>query len=227
MVIKCKPFAAGAAALAAFCASPAAAQEAGDIQIKLWGTAVLPDGSIDEVKTDNLGLPAGSDTRADDNYVPTFAFEFFVSDAISAETYCCVTSHDVYGTGPIDGAEIVRDALIIPATVTVKLHGDLGGGFKPYVGAGPTWFIVLDEKPGQTMQDLGAASMDFDGGFGFALQAGFDFMPGDGNLGLNVDAKRYFVDLDAQFFDESGAALLETKHSVDPWVVSAGLAWRM
>lgn len=216
----------GALLAAGTVATPALAQD-GQIQLKLLGSGVLPDGKINKVKTDNLGLPADSQTKADDNYVPTFAFEFFLTPEISAETYCCTTQHDVDGTGALDGAGIVSDALIIPATVTVKYHADLGGGFKPYVGAGPAWFIFLDEKPGATMQALGATSMDFDGGWGFALQAGLDYYIGDSGLGLTLDAKKYWVDVDAQFYDDSKSLLLETEHSVDPWVVSAGLAWRM
>ena len=67
-----------ASALALPLATPATAQEAGDIQIKGFVTGVLPDGEIDEVTTDGIGLPAGSQTEATDSVVPTVAVEYFV-----------------------------------------------------------------------------------------------------------------------------------------------------
>jgi outer membrane protein len=44
-------------------------------------------------------------------------------------------------------------------------------------------------------------------------------------LGLSLDAKKYFMDTTAHFF-AGNAEVLTTKHSLDPWVVSAGLAYR-
>ena len=65
-----------AATVLAALSAPAAAQDrTGDIQVKLLGTAVLPDGSIDAVNRDDVGLPAGTDTAANDNYVPTLPVE--------------------------------------------------------------------------------------------------------------------------------------------------------
>ena len=50
-------------------AAPAAAQdEKGDVQVKVLGTAVLPDGNITAVNTDIINLPANLQTEANDNY---------------------------------------------------------------------------------------------------------------------------------------------------------------
>ncbi len=55
-------------------ATPAQAQDRqGSIQVKLLATGVLPDGKIKSVETDIVGLPANTQTRANDNYVPTVA----------------------------------------------------------------------------------------------------------------------------------------------------------
>jgi len=52
-------------------ATPAAAQDDhGKVQVKLLGTAVLPDGKITAVNVDTVGLPAGTQTEANDNVVP-------------------------------------------------------------------------------------------------------------------------------------------------------------
>lgn len=70
-------------------AAPAAAQDAGTIQVKGFVTGVLPDGEITEVITDGIGLPAGSQVRATDSVVPTVAVEYFLSPQFSLETICC------------------------------------------------------------------------------------------------------------------------------------------
>lgn len=217
----------GAVSLAAAAMLPGVAYaEAGTIQAKLLGTLVAPDASITEVKVDNIGLPAGSDTAANDNFIPTIAIEYFVTDNISLETIAGLTQHDVDGTGAIGGLETVSDAKILPATLTVKYHfGDVGG-FKPYIGAGPTYFVFIDEQPGTALRGFGADRLQLNDKFGVALQAGFDLPIGDSGLGLSVDAKRYFLRTDASWTDATGAELLRTRHEIDPWVVSAGLSFR-
>lgn len=206
-------------------ASPAVAQSAGDIQVKGFVTAVLPDGEITTVERDAIGLPAGSQTEATDAYVPTVALEYFLSPNVSVETICCVTPHDVEGSGALAGAALVDDAIILPATVTAKYHLPLANGFKPYVGAGITHFFIFDEQVGRDAAALGATDVDLSDEFGFVLQAGFDVPLNDRGLGFSVDAKRYFVDTTATFRAGSATAL-QTEHALDPWVVSAGLAWR-
>jgi outer membrane protein len=219
-------FFSGTVAALALAASPASAQEAGDIQLKLFATAVLPDGKITEVVNDGLGLPAGTQTAADDNYVPTIAAEYFVSPNFSLETICCVTQHDVDGRGALAGAGLVSNANIIPATLTAKYHFGEAGGIRPYVGAGPTYFIFIDEKPGATARTLGATSQRLNDHFGVALQAGVDIPVNDSGMSLSLDAKRYFLRTTARWFNAAGNEVLETRHRLDPWVLSAGIAFR-
>ena len=220
-----KPLLITASLLAVLAAAPVQAEErAGDIQIKVLGTAVLPDGEIDQVNVDIVGLPAGTDTAANDNVVPTIAIEYFVSDNFSIETICCLTQHDVDGVSGLPGAELVSNAQLIPATVTAKLHFDLGP-VKPYVGAGPTYFLWVSDKPGAATLPLGVTDTDLSDEFGLALQAGADIALNDNGLGLTVDAKRYFVGTTARWYVGNTLAI-ETEHNLDPWVVSAGLSWR-
>ncbi|WP_417621910.1 OmpW/AlkL family protein [Parasphingorhabdus sp.] len=216
---------AGVAAAMAMSGSAIAGSADGKIQVKVMGTLVAPDGKIKSIELDNIGLPAGTQTKADDNFVPTIAAEYFFTPNISVETICCVTQHDVTGTGPLDGAGLVSDANIIPATLTAKYHLDTGSGFKPYIGAGPTYFIFIDEKAGATAQTLGATRQKMNDKVGFALQAGFDLPVNDKGLGLSVDAKRYFVTTTAHWY-AGQTEVLRTRHKIDPWVVSAGLAYR-
>ena len=221
---------AAAALVAAFTlASPAIAQGGetqGKWQVKLMGTAVLPDGKITEVDKDLVGLPGTLQTEASDNYVPTVAIEYFFSNNLSVETICCLTKHSVSGTTGLPGAELVADAHIIPATFTLKYHLNTGAGIKPYIGAGPTYFIFIDEKPGTAAVGLGADDFKLDNSFGVALQAGVDVPIGKSGLALSLDAKKYFLEASSAHWYVGETEVIATQHKLDPWVLSAGLAYR-
>lgn len=221
-----KVLTAAACAGLALAATPAMAQDqAGDIQIKVLGTAVLPDGEIDSVNVDLVGLPAGTDTKASDNYVPTIAIEYFVSENFSIETIAGTTQHDVDTvSGFPAGTELVSDALLLPATVTGKAHFN-AGGVKPYVGAGVAYFMWLSDKPGAATIPLGVTDTDLSDEFGFVLQAGVDIPVGESGYGVTFDAKRYFIDTTARWYAGNTLAI-ETEHNLDPWVLSAGVSYR-
>ena len=216
---------AAALAAATMLATPAQADDlAGKIQVKVLATGVLPDGKIDKVVTDGIGLPVGSQTEANDNVVPTVAVEYFASNNVSIETICCVTKHKVKGAGALAGADLVKDVLIVPATITLKYHMPLGP-IKPYVGVGPTLFIMLnDGKPDVDAVGLGATDVKLSSNVGVAVQGGVDIAMGEG-MGLSLDAKKYWVNTTAKFYAGSAVAL-ETKHKLDPWVVSGGIYFR-
>ena len=211
-------------------AGPVLAQErtqdrAGQVQVKLVGTAVLPDGKIDNVTIDRVGLPATLQTRADDNITPTIAIEYFITNAISVETIAGMTQHDVDASAGLQaGAELVADGKLIPATITAKYHFDLGG-VKPYIGAGPSYFLWVSQDPGAAVRPLGVTSTKLSNELGLALQAGVDVPLNDKGLALTLDAKRYFIGTTASWFVVN-TKVIETEHKLDPWVLSAGLAYR-
>lgn len=215
----------------AVAAAPAAAQEAGDIQVKLLGTAVLPDGKIKSIEGGTLDATVaglGVQTEANDNYVPTLAIEYFATPNVSIETICCMTAHHVNATAPaaLAGATLADEVHIIPATFTLKYHFGAPGGIRPYVGAGPTYFLFVKDRAGAgATAALGATRVQLDDTFGVALQAGVD-VPVNAAMGVTLDAKRYFLRPDAHFFDAAGTELLHTRHKLDPWVVSAGVSFR-
>ncbi|MET1754144.1 OmpW family outer membrane protein [Novosphingobium sp. RD2P27] len=214
------------AALAAAAATPAFATNAdGRLQVKVLATGVLPDGKIDDLKKNLVGIPAGSQTKANDNVVPTLAIEYYATPAVSVETICCFTQHHVNGAGPLAGTDIVDHVLILPATLTLKYHVNLGP-VRPYVGVGPSLFIIFDEKPGATARALGATRVKMSNELGLALQAGADVPVSDKGIGVTFDAKKYFMNTTAHFYTASGVEALETKHSLDPWVVSGGAYFR-
>ncbi len=216
-----------ALAAASLLSSPAlAGSQDGRWQIKVLGTGVLPDGEITELRNNAIGLPAGSQTKANDNVVPTLAVEYFFNPSVSVETICCLTQHKVGGAGPIAGTQIVDHVMILPATVTVKYHLNAGGGVKPYIGAGPTVFFYIDEKPGATTRALGGASLNLENQIGAVVQAGIDIPVNDKGLGISLDGKKYFVNTVLHVRNAAGAEVLQTKHRIAPWVISAGVSYR-
>ncbi len=215
--------AAGVTSLAVL-ASPVAAQDRkGDVQVKILATGVLPDGKITDLEVPLPGVTDGLQTEANDNYVPTVAVEYFFTDNFSIETICCLTQHDVDGTRGLPGAELVSDAMVIPATLTGKYHIDLGGA-KPYLGAGFTYFIWVDVDRGKDTIPLGVTKTSFSDEFGFVLQAGLD-VPINDKAAITLDAKRYWVDTTARWF-AGDTVVIKTEHELDPWVLSAGVALR-
>ncbi len=217
------------AALAATSAisSPAlAGNPDGKLQVKLLGNGVLVDGKITTVEKDLIGLPAGTQTDINDNVVPTLAVVYFATPNISVETICCLTQHHASGAGALpSSAGIVDHVMILPATVTLKYHLD-AGAIKPYVGAGPSVFFFIDEKPGATARTLGATRTHLDNRVGVALQAGVDIPVNDSGMGISLDAKKYFMKTKAHFYTPAGVEALTTEHKLDPWVLSAGISYR-
>lgn len=223
MILAAALVGANAMAAPAFAGSPD-----GKLQVKVLATGVLPDGKIDKVKSAlpavATALGANPGTKASDNVVPTVAVEYYATPNFSIETICCLTSHHVTGTGSVAGAELVNHVMILPATVTLKYHLD-AGPIRPYVGVGPTLFIVIDEKPGATARTLGVTSVKMSNSLGVALQGGVDIPLNETGMGVSLDAKRYFVKPSAKFFAGNTLAL-HTKHKLDPWVLSGGVYFR-
>jgi len=218
-----KLFALGAAGLALATFPTIAHAEAGDVQAKLLGTLVAPDGKITDLPVPLAGVTDGLQTKANDNFVPTVSIEYYFTDNFSVETICCMTQHDVDATTGLPGAELVSNAKVIPATLTAKYHFDLGS-VKPYVGAGPTYFLWVGEKPGADTLPLDVTDTTFSDELGLVLQAGLDIDVGKKGFGISFDAKRYFVDTKARWY-VGDALVIQTTHKLDPWVVSAGVSY--
>jgi outer membrane protein len=223
------------AAMAATTALAGTAQAAdgkpdGKIQIKLLATGVLPSGSLSSVN-DPHGLTAtggplhGLNTAANNNVTPTVAIEYFIVPSISVETIAGISSHHV--SSPALGVGVVDHAQVIPFTLTAKYHvvGVLPFGIKPYVGAGPTLFAWINDRPSAALQGLGVTRTKLSSELGAVVQAGFDVPVGHG-YSLNFDAKKYFVKTNAHFYTAALGDTLDASVRLNPWVISTGVAYR-
>ena len=210
----------------------------GKIQVKVLATAVLPSGSLNTVN-DPHGLTATgaplaglTSTTANNNVTPTVAIEYFVTPNVSLETIAGISSHHV--TSPsLGGAGLVDNAQVIPFTLTAKYHfvGVLPAGIKPYVGAGATLFAWINDRPSTLLASGGVTGVPpitrtkLSSNVGGVVQAGLDVPVGHG-YSLSLDAKKYFVNTDAHFYTAALGDSLDAKVRLNPWVVSAGVAYR-
>jgi outer membrane protein len=104
-----------------------------------------------------------------------------------------------------------------PMTATLHYHFTGLGRFQPYIGAGPTFMHVFDQKDGIMSQ------LRVDDAFGFAVQVGADYMIND-TWGVFVDVKKAILRTDGTGF--LGPMPIRADIRLDPLVVHTGLTLR-
>ena len=154
---------------------------------------------------------ASANLSVDNAVMPELDFTYFITDNIALELILAATPHDV----ELAGVKIT-DIWVLPPTLTLQYHFPIGA-FKPYVGAGVNYTIILDSDATAAIGGVDS----WDDAFGFALQAGFDYALDD-RWSLNVDVKKIWLNLDA----DVTAAGVNASVDLDPWVVGAGIGYR-
>jgi len=204
--------------------------QAGSFQVKLLATAVLPAGHVSSIPNDTAKLVSGglvTGTSANNNYVPTIAAEYFVTKNISIETIAGVTAHHVSATsGALAGNRLVTNIQIVPATFTAKYHfTGIIPGVVPYIGAGPSVFLILADRPSDfVLANTAITRTKLTTEPNVAVQAGFD-APITRNISFTFDAKKYFNKTTAHFW--AGSTQVEAvRVNLIPWVISTGVAYR-
>lgn len=157
------------------------------------------------------------DAEIDDAITAELDFSYFFTDNIAAELILAVTNHDVEA---LDGVDL-GDVWLLPPTLTLQYHFMPEAQFRPYVGAGVNYTVFFDEDEGDVADDI-----EYDDGFGFAVQAGFDYGIDD-NWAINVDVKKLWLSTDVEV-DATTAlgAVLEDEVDIDPWIIGVGVAYK-
>ncbi|BDW90752.1 OmpW/AlkL family protein [Thalassospira tepidiphila] len=192
-------------------ANPASAQtaefktkQAGDILIRGRVVGVVPDEDVDSNTLAGKG-------EIDNDVIPEVDFSYFVTDNIALELIAGTSKHDVTWS---DGKDL-GSVRLLPPTLTLQYHFMPESRWSPYIGAGINYTFFYDSKPGQFN------SVDYDDGFGYAFQAGFDYAI-SGPWSLNVDVKKIYLETDVSV--NNGAVKADA--NIDPWLFGVGIGYR-
>jgi outer membrane protein len=181
---------------------------------------VIPDEDTANWNVGGTSFGSALDASIDNSIVPELDFTYFFNKNLAVELIAGVTPHSIKGTkGPIDGTD-VGDVWLLPPTVTLQYHFDLGNGIKPYIGAGVNYTVFFSEDANGAD---GYSNLKLDNAFGFAAQAGVDIHL-EGNWFLNVDVKKIW--LDTELSVDTGLGHATTDVDVDPLIVGVGLGYR-
>lgn len=174
---------------------------------------VLPDEDLDSVQPSIPTL----DVSIDDSVVPELDITYFFTPNIAAELILGTTPHDVTTSGP--SLDLGR-VWLLPPTLTLQYHFAPEGKIRPYIGAGVNYTIFY----GQGDEGAGISNVEYDNGFGWALQAGVD-IPIDDHWALNIDVKQIFLSTTASL-DVAGVGHVKADVDINPLLVGFGVGYR-
>ena len=166
------------------------------------GGAQVPGGGVDASNSTTLGLEIGYDLT------PNVATRLTIGVPPTTK---------LTGTGPLQGAGDLGRAKYAPAVLSATWSFDGLGAFRPYVGAGVNYTIVLDS------QDGAITSLKVKSAFGSVVQAGFDVLLGQ-RWGLFLDLKKIFLRTTADGM--VGPAPTSASVRLDPLLVHGGVSYR-
>ncbi|CEF53728.1 OmpW/AlkL family protein [Acetobacter ghanensis] len=216
------------------CASTKIGLGKGDIMVRLSGVGVLPQDRDSRVNV--AGGAFGSGTRLNGTHLsttnqamPELTVEYFITDNLSVDLIATSTHHRVNAVGGalagVTHSEVtdVGSAWVLPPTLTFAWHFRPHKRFNPYVGVGVTamWFHNMS---GRT-QPLGLTKLNSGFTGGPAVNVGFDYQL-VGNWFFNADVKQMFVRMHAWAENQGESLKVSAHESLDPTVVSAGIAYR-
>lgn len=201
-----------AALLAALAFSGTAAAGQGDWMVRVGASTVAPDVSSDEIDV------VGGEADVDNDTQPSITITYFLTDNWAVELLGALPfTHMIEADGgALDGTDLVEIDML-PPTLSAQYHFLPDNNIRPYVGAGLTYFWVLDEN-----QKQGLVDVEVDDAFGLAAQVGVD-------VDLNP---RWFVNADLRYIslsteaDISGAVNQNLDVDLDPWVYTLAVGYK-
>lgn len=158
----------------------------------------------------------GGDVEIGKSFIPELDFTYYFTENIAAELILGTTNHDVKAVNTALGDVNLGDVWLLPPTLTLQYHFNIND-FKPYVGAGVNYTIFYNADPGAVVD------VDYENGFGYALQLGFDYDLDD-TWFLNVDAK--YVGLSTDVSVNAGIATVPAEVDINPLLIGFGVGMR-
>jgi outer membrane protein len=178
------------------------------VRVRALGVITEDNGYVDGI--------AGSDLSYSDTVVPELDISYYFTENFAAELVLGTTYANISGEGSISGLGTVGKVWLLPPTLTLQYHLTNLGAFKPYVGAGINYTIFYSQDAKGPFTEI-----DVEDTFGFALQAGFDYML-DEHWGLNFDVKKLFLEPDWS----ANNSTLTGKAELNPWLIGTGITYR-
>ncbi len=168
--------------------------------------------AIDVMPAESSTLSIADKAKAGNQAVPELDFTYFWTDHWATELILATSEHHMSTKGGID----LGDVWILPPTLTAQYHFMPDQRFRPYLGAGLNYTFFYNEKAGTSI-----ASIDYDNGLGYALQAGFDYGIDD-HWAINFDVKKVWLNTDVT---TTGPAVTGDV-DLDPWIIGTGVSYR-
>ncbi|MCW5698411.1 MAG: OmpW family protein [Rhodospirillales bacterium] len=193
----------------------AQAKDAGDLLVRLRAIGIIPqeDGTTDLI---------GGDVTLDETIVPELDFTYFFTENIAAELILATARFKPIVNGSTLGRVPLGEVWVIPPVLTAQYHLFPKSDISPYLGAGVAYHIFY----GQNEDGAPAIihNVDYDDGFGWALQAGVDVAIGE-RWSLNLDVKKVFFNTDVTVSSAAGT-IRANDVDIDHWIVGVGVGVR-
>ena len=158
----------------------------------------------------------GGDVEIGKSFIPELDFTYYFTENIAAELILGTANHDVKAVNTALGNVNLGDVWLLPPTLTLQYHFNISD-FKPYVGAGVNYTIFYNADPGAVVD------VDYENGFGYALQLGFDYDLDD-TWFLNIDAK--YIGLSTDVSVNAGIATVPAEVDINPLLIGFGIGMR-
>lgn len=203
----------GALAASAVLFAPALAAAQDRLQLTLGVAGVIP---ADDAEISLIG----GDVDVTNRVVPSLQVEFFFTENISAELFCCLARHSATAVDTALGSFPLARVTLFPPVVTAKYRLTNLGKFQPFIGVGFNYTQFFDEG---IPDGSPVTAIRFDDSFGPAVQFGFDYKISD-HFYFRADARRVWLDTDVNI--QAGDVSLAAQVDINPWIPTAGLGFR-
>ncbi|MCF7500512.1 MULTISPECIES: OmpW family outer membrane protein [unclassified Pseudoalteromonas] len=194
-----------------------------NLSVNVGAINVNPDNDSSKInEAPTLGL------RGDDNTQLGLTIDYAFDDNWVLELVAATPfSHDIQGTGGLAGNKIA-DIKQLPPSLIAQYHFlDSTYKFRPFIGVGINYTTFFDEQPSAALKaTLGTDDVEvkLDDSFGFAAQAGFNYMMSE-NWGLHGMVALIDIDTDATVY-ANGAKALTSTVEIDPVVAMFGVKYK-
>ncbi len=203
--------------LAAATLAPAAsfAHEAGDFIFRAGTATVRPNAGSDDV------LGGLGHFNANNNTQLGLTFSYMVTDNIGVELLAATPFEHKVSLGELGNIATVHH---LPPTLMAQYYfGSKEDKLRPYLGAGINYTFFFDEKFNSGAKQLGLSDLDLSSSWGFAAQAGMDYMLTE-NWMLNASLWWMDIDTDVKFKFNGAQQKVDTR--LDPFVFMFGIGYR-